>query len=444
MTTTEPANPLLAYETLDIASNDAYSGGPMHDVYTVMRREAPILKARGIEPGFPEWFWAISRHADVVTVSRQFQTYSSAKKGSLMYEDRPDLDIARLMIDQDPPEHTRLRTQVNRGFTPRAMRLMEDHYREVSQQIVADAVEQGDVEFVTKVSAELPLIAIAEMLGVPVEDRHKVFDWSNRMIGSQDPDYGGGPEDSATASAELYMYFNALAAEKRLTPRNDIITILLGLDPDGNELPTDRISDHEFDLFMLLLTVAGNETTRNGISHGLLALIDHPERMGAAARPIPASSTRGRGDAALGHAGHELPAHGDVRRRAARHADRRGRRGRHAATRRPTATRTCSPIRSRSTSPARRTPTSRSAAAARTSASAPTSPGWRCGSCSRRSSPRSARSSRPGRSPACAAGSCTASSSCRCASPPPERSADRSFRSREDPAIHGVIGGGVD
>jgi cholest-4-en-3-one 26-monooxygenase len=276
MTTTEPANPLLAYETLDIASNDAYWGGPMHDVYTVMRREAPILKARGVEPGFPEWFWAISRHADVVTVSRQFQTYSSAKKGSLMYEDRPDLDIARLMIDQDPPEHTRLRTQVNRGFTPRAMRLMEDHYRQVSQQIVAEAVEQGDVEFVTKVSAELPLIAIAEMLGVPVEDRHKVFDWSNRMIGSQDPDYGGGPEDSATASAELYMYFNALAAEKRLTPRNDIITILLGLDPDGNELPTDRISDHEFDLFMLLLTVAGNETTRNGISHGLLALIDHP------------------------------------------------------------------------------------------------------------------------------------------------------------------------
>jgi cholest-4-en-3-one 26-monooxygenase len=276
MTTTEPTNPLLDFDTLDIISNDAYMNGPMHDTYTVMRREAPVLRARGIEPGFPERFWAISRHADVVTVSRQFQTFSSAKKGSLLQQNRPDLDIARLMIDTDPPDHTRLRTQVNRGFTPRAMRMMEDHYREVSRKIVAEAVEQGDVEFVTKVSAELPLIAIAEMLGVPVEDRHKVFEWSNRMVGSQDPDYGGGADDSTSASTELYMYFNALAAEKRQTPRNDIITILLGLDPEGNELPTDRLSDHEFDLFMLLLTVAGNETTRNGISHGLLALIDHP------------------------------------------------------------------------------------------------------------------------------------------------------------------------
>jgi cholest-4-en-3-one 26-monooxygenase len=276
MTTTEPTNPLLDFDTLDIISNDAYMGGPMHDVYTVMRREAPVLRARGIEPGFPEWFWAISRHADVVTVSRQFQTFSSAKKGSLMQENRPDLDIARLMIDTDPPDHTRLRTQVNRGFTPRAMRMMEDHYRDVARTIVAEAVEQGDVEFVTKVSAELPLIAIAEMLGVPVEDRHKVFDWSNRLVGSQDPDYGGGEDDNSNAMVELYTYFHELAAEKRKTPRNDIITILLGLDPEGNELPSDRLTDQEFDLFMLLLTVAGNETTRNGISHGLLALIDHP------------------------------------------------------------------------------------------------------------------------------------------------------------------------
>jgi cholest-4-en-3-one 26-monooxygenase len=276
MTTTEPTNPLLDFDTLDIISNDAYRNGPMHDVYTVMRREAPVLRARGIEPGFPEWFWAISRHADVVTVSRQFQTYSSARKGSLMHEDRADLDVARLMIDTDPPEHTRLRTQVNRGFTPRAMRMMEDHYRDVARTIVADAVEQGDVEFVTKVSAELPLIAIAEMLGVPVEDRHKVFDWSNRLVGSQDPDYSGGADDNSNAMIELYTYFHQLAAEKRKTPRNDIITILLGLDPEGNELPNDRLTDQEFDLFMLLLTVAGNETTRNGISHGMLALIDHP------------------------------------------------------------------------------------------------------------------------------------------------------------------------
>ena len=120
-------------------------------------------------------------------------------------------------------------------------------------------------------SSELPLIAIAELLGIAVEDRRKVFDWSNRMIGTTDPDYGGGPDDGAAAAAELYMYANELAAQRRDDPREDIITTLI-TEHDG-----DILSEHEFDLFVLLLSVAGNETTRNGISHGLLALIEHPE-----------------------------------------------------------------------------------------------------------------------------------------------------------------------
>ncbi|MGD9705853.1 MAG: cytochrome P450 [Acidimicrobiia bacterium] len=262
-------------ETLDIISNEVYRNGPPHELYTRLRREAPIIRHRGIEPGFPEWFWAISRHADVVTVSRQFQRYSSARKGSLMNEDRPDLEVARMMIDTDPPEHTRLRMLVNRGFTPKAMRLLEDHYREVAQRLVADALEAGTLEFVEAVSSELPLIAIAELLGIPAEDRRKVFEWSNRMIGSTDPDYSGGIDDATNAAAELYMYANALAADRAVHPREDIITMLLG-EHDG-----DKLSEHEFDLFVLLLSVAGNETTRNGISHGVLALIEHPEALAA-------------------------------------------------------------------------------------------------------------------------------------------------------------------
>ena len=228
-----------------------------------------------MEPGFPEWFWAISRHADVVEVSRRFEAYSSAKMGALLNQERPDLEIARMMIDTDPPEHTRLRTLVNRGFTPKAMRMLEDHFREVSIRLVDDAVAQGTVEFVDAVSSELPLIAIAELLGIPVEDRRKVFDWSNRMIGTTDPDYGGGPDDGSAAAAELYMYANELAAQRRDDPREDIITTLI-TEHDG-----DILSEHEFDLFVLLLSVAGNETTRNGISHGLLALIEHPEAWAA-------------------------------------------------------------------------------------------------------------------------------------------------------------------
>ncbi|MFM8871099.1 MAG: cytochrome P450, partial [Actinomycetota bacterium] len=185
-------------------------------------------------------------------------------------QDRPDLEAARMMIDTDPPDHTRLRTLVNRGFTPKAMRALEDHFREVAVQLVAEAVKQKDVEFVEKVSAELPLVAIAELLGIPVEERHKVFEWSNRMIGSTDPDYSGGADDAANAAAELYMYAQSLAEDRRKNPRADIITTLI------DETADDHLGSHEFELFVLLLSVAGNETTRNGISHGVLALIENP------------------------------------------------------------------------------------------------------------------------------------------------------------------------
>ena len=268
-------NPLLAYETLDAISNEAYRSGPPPDLYELMRREAPIVKHRGIDPGSPPWFWAISRHADVVEVSRRFQTYSSARKGALVNQDRPDLEIARMMIDTDPPEHTRLRNLVSRGFTPKVMRSMEDHFHEVAARLIDDALAAGDVEFVDSVSSELPLVAIAELLGIPYEDRRKVFDWSNRMIGATDPDYTGGVDDATAAAAELYMYANEMAAKRRIEPRDDLVTTLISAEGD------DELSEHEFDLFVLLLSVAGNETTRNGISHGVLALIEHPDAFDA-------------------------------------------------------------------------------------------------------------------------------------------------------------------
>ncbi len=271
----EGMDPRLAYDTLDVISNDAYREGPPHDLLTLMRHDAPVIRHRGIEPGSPPWFWAITRHADVVEVSRQFQVYSSARKGALMNQERPDLELARMMIDQDPPEHTRLRNLVNRGFTPKAVRMLEDHFREVAERLVREALDAcaggGEIDFVDRVSAELPLIAIAELLGVPAEDRRKVFDWSNRMIGATDPDMSGGIDDATNASMELYLYANQLAAERRAEPRNDLISALVSA--EGH----DQLSEHEFDLFVLLLSVAGNETTRNGISHGVLALIDHPD-----------------------------------------------------------------------------------------------------------------------------------------------------------------------
>ena len=196
----QETNAALHFDTLDVISNDAYRNGPPHELLAQLRDQAPIARHRGIEAGFPEWFWAITRHVDVVEVSRKFQVYSSAKKGSLMNQDRPDLEAARLMIDLDPPDHTRLKSLVNRGFTPKAMRMLEAHFREVAVSLIEEAVQTGQVDFVDKVSAELPLIAIAELVGIPVEDRRKVFDWSNTMIGSTDPDFNQDPNAPMIAS----------------------------------------------------------------------------------------------------------------------------------------------------------------------------------------------------------------------------------------------------
>jgi cholest-4-en-3-one 26-monooxygenase len=249
-------------ETIDIQSNDIYVDGPPFEKFAWLRDNAPALRHPGMNDLDVEWFWALTRHADVVEVSRQFQTYSSERNGVLLME-RDNMEETRLLTDIDPPEHTRMRGLVNRGFTPRAIKLMSDNYIAVTEQLVAEAIEEGQVEFVTKVAAELPLIAIAQMMGIPVEDRSRVFDWSNRMIGQNDAD---------SAAIELYGYAQELADDRRAAPRDDIISILVAA--EGN----DALTEHEFNMFVLLLAVAGNETTRNAISHGVNALIEHPDQ----------------------------------------------------------------------------------------------------------------------------------------------------------------------
>jgi cholest-4-en-3-one 26-monooxygenase len=245
--------------------------GPPFEKFAWLRDNAPALRHPGMNDLDVEWFWALTRHADVVEVSRQFQTYSSERNGVLLME-RDNMEETRLLTDIDPPEHTRMRGLVNRGFTPRAIKLMSDNYIAVTEQLVAEAIEEGRVEFVTKVAAELPLIAIAQMMGIPVEDRSRVFDWSNRMIGQNDADYSGGLDDAAAAAIELYGYAQELADDRRAAPRDDIISILVAA--EGN----DALTEHEFNMFVLLLAVAGNETTRNAISHGVNALIEHPDQ----------------------------------------------------------------------------------------------------------------------------------------------------------------------
>src|SRR5687768_67581 len=237
-------------------------------MFEVPRRAAPVYWPADPEgPGF----WAITRYDDVVLVNRDNELFSSARGSALLMEqDDEMLQQQRLMmLNMDPPMHTRYRRLVNKGFTPRMVGDLETHIREMAVSICDDAAAKGEFDFVTEVSAELPLQVIAELMGVPHEERHLMFDWSNRMVGAQDPEYGVLPEEASQAAMELFAYAHQLAEQKRANPHDDLISVLSTAQVEG-----ERLSELEIDLFFMLLTVAGNETTRNLISHGMHALME--------------------------------------------------------------------------------------------------------------------------------------------------------------------------
>ncbi|MEU6738012.1 cytochrome P450 [Streptosporangium sandarakinum] len=260
---------------INLVDQDLYAReGAPHDQFAWLRANDPVHRHDGGDLGWPD-FWAVTRHADVVQISRRPDLFSSSRKLAL-FEEMPEeqREFQRMMmLNQDPPEHTRRRSLVNRGFTPRVIGALEQHIRDICHDLVDEARGRSSIDFVRDIAAPLPLYVICELLGAPVEDRDKLFTWSNQMIGAEDPDYAADPTEGRDAAAEVYAYANRLAAERREEPRDDIITKLLRPDDNGEVL-----DENEFDLFVLLLVVAGNETTRNAASGGMLGLFEHPEQ----------------------------------------------------------------------------------------------------------------------------------------------------------------------
>ncbi|MCU1499693.1 MAG: cytochrome, partial [Acidimicrobiales bacterium] len=252
-------------DDIDLFDPDAYVEGVPHEQFAFLRQEAPVFR-HDTEGGH---YWCITRHEDLVAVNRDAAAFSSWRKTALLnfHDDEGMLEQQRLMmLNMDPPEHSKLRKIVNKGFTPKMIRQLTDHLADEARQIVADGVEHGDVEFVEQVASELPLIAIAEFLGVPRQDRKILFELSNKLIGSQDPEYQVAEGEAQAAAGEMYAYAQQLADDRRSNPRNDIVSTLLEAEVDGH-----RLDELEFNLFFMLLAVAGNETTRNAISHGMQA-----------------------------------------------------------------------------------------------------------------------------------------------------------------------------
>jgi cholest-4-en-3-one 26-monooxygenase len=257
---------------VDLSDSRSYVAGVPHAYLAHLRRHDPVHWQE--EPGGPG-FWAITRYEDCVTVNRDYERFSSAAQGTMPFEMDAD-EIAQqglMMLNMDPPLHTRYRRLVNKGFTPRMVRDLEESIHLAADSIIDEVIERGTADFVTEISAELPLQVIAELLGVPQEDRHRMFEWSNRMVGNEDPEYQDQTELALTSAMELYAYASELFAKKRIDPHADLMSALTTVEIEG-----ERLSDMELELFFLLLTVAGNETTRNLMSGAMHAFFEHPEQ----------------------------------------------------------------------------------------------------------------------------------------------------------------------
>ncbi|MCX6462607.1 MAG: cytochrome P450 [Pseudonocardiales bacterium] len=262
----------------DFTDPDVYAERVPLAELAALRRSAPVwwnAQRRGSAGFDDEGYWVVTRHADVRAVSLDSALFSSAEKTALvrLAEGTGPDEIAMqrlILLNTDPPQHAALRRIVARGFTPRAVAALRDALADRAERIARAARDGGTGDFVRDVASELPLQAIAELLGIPQDDRGAIFAWSNRMIGSDD---AAGPDGAMQAAAELLGYAMGLAEERRERPRDDIVTALVQADVDGRGLTPD-----EFGFFVILLAVAGNETTRNAISHGMAAFLADPEQ----------------------------------------------------------------------------------------------------------------------------------------------------------------------
>ncbi|TSD95695.1 cytochrome P450 [Skermania sp. ID1734] len=274
----------------DFTDPDIYAQRVPFQEFAELRKTAPIWwNPQPPEVGgfHDDGFWVVSKHHDVKEVSRRSDVFSTWVNTAIpRFNDditRDQIELQRfVLLNKDAPEHTKLRKLVSRGFTPRAINSLRAELSARAEQIVKEAAQAGSGDFVTQVACELPLQAIAELIGVPQEDRQKVFHWSNQMTGYDDPELDLDP---VAASAEILGYAYQMAEERKKCPADDIVTTLIEADVDGHELSSD-----EFGFFVILLAVAGNETTRNAITHGMHAFLRYPDQWELFKRERPATA----------------------------------------------------------------------------------------------------------------------------------------------------------
>ena len=267
--------------TTDLALDDIRLGDPAlwlrpdrEGMFAKLRAERPVSFHEERDfPGVPKGpgFWAVTRYADVVRASMDAESFVSGH-GVSIPDQTPELnEFFGSMINMDAPRHTKLRKLVSAGFTPRTIKQVEESVRAQARRIVDAVAPKGACDFVEEVAAALPLRIICDMMGIPEADHRRIFELTNIILGVGDPEYASSREELMAAALELFRYAQALAEARRTRPRDDITTALIEAEVDG-----ERLTSQELGSFFILLVVAGNETTRNAISHGMRALTDFP------------------------------------------------------------------------------------------------------------------------------------------------------------------------
>jgi cholest-4-en-3-one 26-monooxygenase len=263
---------------LDLNDPELYRSGFPHPVFTRLRREAPVWwhAAPGGFTGNDPGFWVLSKHADVQAANRDTELFSALDGPSLTH--RPEMRGA-MLVSMDGRDHTRQRKLISAGFTPRMVGRLEEQARRWAASIVDAALARGTCDFVADVAYQLPMHMIADIVGIPVEDRRWLFQLTTDFLQSSDPGNPLSRERQMALQLEMFEYAQRLGRQKRTDPQNDVWTLLSTVEVETEDGERAALSEIELDLFFLLLTVAGSETTRNAIALGLLALLDHPDQL---------------------------------------------------------------------------------------------------------------------------------------------------------------------
>ena len=267
---------------IDLTDLDVFERRTPHEWFRLLRKEAPVHWHEEKDgPGF----WAITKYADLKWISKNPGLFSSERQGSLREDPTPEsLPLIRnIMLNMDPPRHHTYRSIINKAFTPRMVHELEGAVQRIVDRIIDDVIDKGQCDFVDDIAAVMPMEVICEMMGVPDEDRRRVYEIGNSLIGSDDPELqdDGKPRKMANMSAqeafaEMFMYADKLLEKARTNPSDDIAAALVNAELDGHKL-----SDDDFRFFFLLLLVAGNETTRTVTTNGMITLLEHPDQLAA-------------------------------------------------------------------------------------------------------------------------------------------------------------------